>query len=124
MKNNPFVQMIIIGVVILAGLGVTVGVMNLFKKPVVDRTAFAQCLSDKGITMYGAAWCPHCQNEKARFGDAWKLVPYVECPENIAVCTEKGITGYPTWVLPDGTKLSGEQTTNWEKFSQASACPL
>ena len=30
--------------------------------------AFAQCLSEKAVTMYGADWCPHCQNEKNAFG--------------------------------------------------------
>jgi len=28
---------------------------------------FAQCLTDKGVKMYGAYWCPHCQAQKALF---------------------------------------------------------
>lgn len=72
-------------------------------------TAFAQCLAEKKITMYGAAWCSHCQREKANFGPAFQYVPYVECPENEKLCAAKGVTGYPTWIDAAGTKYSGEQ---------------
>ena len=39
---------------------------------------FAQCLRERGVTMYGADWCPHCQDQKTLFGSAFALVPYVE----------------------------------------------
>ncbi len=87
-----------------------------------DRTAFAQCLAAKNITMYGAEWCPHCQNEKRAFGPAFEFVPYVECPDESQVCLDKGIRGYPTWILPDGRKLEGEQ--GLDKLSAESGCPL
>ena len=80
----------------------------------------AQCLADKKITMYGADWCSHCAAEKARFGEYFKLVPYIECPENTKLCIDKGIEGYPTWILPDGTKLAGEQ--GLEGIARASGC--
>jgi len=83
---------------------------------------FAKCLASKNITMYGAVWCSHCQNEKKAFGDSFRYVPYVECPDNPQKCLEKNITGYPTWVFPDGKKFVGEQGV--EKLSQESACPL
>ena len=89
---------------------------------------FAQCLASKNITMYGAAWCSHCQNEKAAFGSSFKFIPYVECPDEPQKCLEKGVTGYPTWIFPDGPsaqagkKLVGEQ--GLEKLSQESGCPL
>ena len=35
---------------------------------------FAKCLTSKSIVMYGAAWCPHCQQEKTDFGDSFQLV--------------------------------------------------
>jgi glutaredoxin len=74
---------------------------------------FAQCLTDSGTVMYGAYWCPHCQNQKAMFGSSFDYAPYVECdprgdnaqPE---LCNEKGIQGYPTWIFSDGTQRSGE----------------
>lgn len=96
------------------------------KKPTINIPAFAQCLADKKVTMYGAYWCQHCQNQKALFGDAFKLVPYVECTENTKLCTEKGIEGFPTWLVPDGkggeTKLEGEQT--FDDLAKASGCVL
>ncbi|MEK7589210.1 MAG: hypothetical protein AAB479_01080 [Patescibacteria group bacterium] len=109
-----------------------------------ELDAFAQCLAEKGITMYGADWCPHCQNEKKAFGDSFRLVPYVECPDDPQKCLAAGINGYPTWVFPassarldpaslasrraeragglDGKKLEGEQ--GLEKLSQESGCIL
>lgn len=87
-----------------------------------ETDAFAQCLADKGITMYGADWCPHCQNEKKAFGDSFRLVPYVECPDDPQKCLAAGINGYPTWVFPDGKKLVGEQ--GLKKLSEESGCIL
>ncbi len=72
-------------------------------------TGVAKALAAKQVTMYGAAWCPHCQAEKARFGDAFQYVPYVECPANEKLCLDKGVKGYPTWIAADGTKYEGEQ---------------
>ena len=84
--------------------------------------SFAQCLAEKEVTMYGAVWCPYCQNEKQRFGDSFKYVPYVECPENPKLCLEKRIEGYPTWIFPDGRRFEGEQ--GLEKLSAESGCQL
>ena len=72
-----------------------------------QKTAFAKYLAANKITMYGAAWCPHCTDQKNAFGSAWQYVPYVECPENAKLCLAKGIEGYPTWQKPDGSSLSG-----------------
>lgn len=91
---------------------------------------FARCLARKNITMYGADWCPHCENEKARFGSSFQFVPYVECPQNPQLCISKGIDGYPTWIFPDLStssgqvwrKLEGEQ--GLEKLSKESGCQL
>ncbi len=83
---------------------------------------FTQCLTDRGVVMYGADWCPHCQNEKKAFGDSFRLVNYVECPDNPKLCLEKEIQGYPTWIFSNGKKLEGEQ--GLERLSNESSCPL
>ncbi|HJZ05456.1 hypothetical protein A2634_04270 [Candidatus Amesbacteria bacterium RIFCSPHIGHO2_01_FULL_48_32] len=83
---------------------------------------FAKCLTEEKVTMYGAYWCPHCQNQKKLFGDSFQFVPYVECTAVPKTCTEKGVAGYPTWITQDGTKLEGEQSL--EKLSQISGCQL
>ncbi len=75
---------------------------------------FAQCLADKGVIFYGAFWCPHCQAQKASFGKSAKLLPYTECSQpsgngQLQVCTDAGITNYPTWEFPDGTREVGDK---------------
>lgn len=64
-----------------------------------DKDAFAKCLTEKGWVMYGAAWCSHCVAQKALFGTSFQFIKYVECPDNIQLCTDKGVNGYPTWVV-------------------------
>ena len=69
---------------------------------------FAKCLTEKGITMYGTEWCPHCQNQKAAFESSFQYVDYVDCDKSKGVCAAKGIEGYPTWII-NGEKHAGEQ---------------
>jgi thiol-disulfide isomerase/thioredoxin len=88
---------------------------------------FAQCLKDKGVTFYGAFWCPHCKAQKALFGDAVPYLPYIECstPDGNAqtqICIDKKITGYPTWEFADGSRVSGEQT--FAQLADKSQCPI
>ncbi|MFA6386835.1 MAG: peptidoglycan-binding protein [Candidatus Paceibacterota bacterium] len=88
---------------------------------------FAQCLSSKGLVLYGTSWCSHCNSQKARFGDSFKYVSYVECSNSvnsnqIKKCAEEDIHGYPTWININGTKYEGEQSL--EKLSQISGCSL
>jgi thiol-disulfide isomerase/thioredoxin len=92
-----------------------------------DLVPFAQCLKDKGAVFYGAFWCPHCQNTKKMFGAAAANLPYVECSTPDAqgqtqVCKDNGIESYPTWVFPDGSRLSGEQTL--QSLADKSGCTL
>lgn len=84
--------------------------------------AFAQCLANKKITMYGEDTCTYCQKEKDNFGEAFRLVPYVECRQETKKCLEKNITGFPTWVFPDNRRLTGLQ--GLEKLAQESGCQL
>ncbi len=94
-----------------------------FGKPTpTNLDGFAQCLSAKNVTMYGAYWCSHCQAEKARFGDAFRFVNYVECTVETKKCLDNKIDGYPTWILGDGTRLEGEQ--GLEGLSRATGCLL
>ncbi len=88
---------------------------------------FAQCLADNGMKMYGAWWCPHCNDQKALFGSAFKKVSYVECSPNQSKtmsqeCKDAKIEGYPTWVLADDSRLSGQQTL--ETLAEKSGCAL
>ena len=78
-----------------------------------SKNALAKCLTEKGVKMYGAYWCSHCQNQKKAFGDSFQYITYVECDAkgpngNPTACELAGIQGYPTWVI-GGAKYSGEQ---------------
>jgi uncharacterized membrane protein/glutaredoxin len=88
-----------------------------------SEVSLAKHLKSVGAKMYGAYWCPHCHDQKDLFGrEAAKDFPYVECAADgqnsqAALCTEKGVTGYPTWTIGE-QKLEGTQTL--QKLAEAS----
>src|SRR3989339_2189 len=88
--------------------------------------AFAQCLTDSGVTMYGAWWCSHCENQKDLFGSAFENVNYIECSTASRTmnqtCRDAGIEGYPAWEFGDGSRARGEQSLT--SLSDASGCAL
>lgn len=89
--------------------------------------SFAMCLKQKDIKMYGASWCPHCQEQKKMFESSQKYLNYVECSTidgtgQTDVCKNNQISSYPTWELSNGTKLAG--TYSFEKLSEISGCVL
>lgn len=88
---------------------------------------FAKCLTDKGIKLYGAYWCPHCQDQKKMFGESIKYVNYIECAipgsnKQAEVCSTEGISGYPTWKYADGSKEAKVKTL--QELSDISGCAL
>ena len=113
---------ILIIILILAALGSLVLLLNRPEESKASLDDFAQCLAEKEVTMYGADWCPHCQNEKKAFGDSFRLVPYVECPQEPQRCLAALINVYPSWIFQDGRRLEGEQGI--EKLSLESECAL
>jgi hypothetical protein len=113
---------IIVSLVTLFLLGGGIWIATRPAAPKKNLDTFAKCLASKNITMYGAYWCPHCQAEKALFGDSFQYVPYVECTVEIKKCTDANISGYPTWVTSDGKHLEGEQTLS--HLSEITSCPL
>lgn len=79
-----------------------------------DLVAFAKALAATTTKFYGADWCRFCADQKRLFGDGGKYLPYIDVtnpdrsPKQIA--TDNNITTYPTWVFPDGSRLTGLQT--------------
>lgn len=77
--------------------------------------ALAEHLTNSGIKMYGAFWCPHCYEQKELFGkEAFAKVKYIECAEGGVdpkpdLCKAAGIEGYPAWEI-NGKIESGVQT--------------
>jgi hypothetical protein len=89
--------------------------------------AFAKCLTAKQAKMYGAFWCPHCEEQKEKFGSSFQYAPYVECgikgSKGIEpVCTEAGIKRFPTWIFADGTRVEGEHEL--EFLGEQTGCSL
>ena len=122
MKKNTLIWILLLVLVVA-------GVVWLIKTPGKSGKldSFATCIADSGATFFGAFWCPHCQNQKAMFGSSAKYLPYKECstPDGrgqLPVCTDAGVTTYPTWEFADGTRESGE--VSLERLSELSNCPL
>lgn len=87
---------------------------------------FAQCLTEKGAVMYGSAWCSHCNEEKITFGNAFKFINYIECPDNTQLCIDKGIRGYPSWSIGTSTELieGFDKNTTFKQLSEKTGCKL
>jgi thiol-disulfide isomerase/thioredoxin len=88
---------------------------------------FARCLTKKGVSMYGASWCPICRAQLETFGAAAQHLSYVECsaagtPIQTPECDDAGITGYPTWRFKNGSLLRGKVSLN--ELSRRAGCSL
>jgi hypothetical protein len=90
---------------------------------------FARCLASRGVKMYGAWWCPHCQDQKERFSKSFKYVPYVECGilgdvhGQSQACKDENVHHYPTWQFPP-TGERVERVFSLEELSDRTGCAL
>jgi hypothetical protein len=114
------------GVLILAAFGTA---FYLGRRSQHKYDGFAHCLTDRGVKMYGAWWCPHCQEQKEKFSASFEFVPYTECgvkgdPKGQnPVCKEQGITHFPTWQFPPmGERV--ERVFTLEELSDRTGCAL
>lgn len=86
----------------------------------------ARYLSDRGVQMFGAFWCPHCQHQRDRFGEeAFQEIDYIECDpqgENSRpqLCRDEQIQGYPTWKI-NGQLYPGDRSL--EELADLSGYP-
>ncbi|MGA2004515.1 MAG: hypothetical protein ABSG70_14105 [Terriglobales bacterium] len=91
--------------------------------------SFARCLGDRGVKMYGAWWCPHCQEQKEKFAASFEYAPYVECGikgdvHGLAqVCKEQDIHHFPTWQFPP-TGERVERIFTLEELRDRTGCSL
>jgi hypothetical protein len=102
---SPFLRKVIIAAVAIAAFGI-VYYVGYQKTSTHKLDKFAKCLTDRGVKMYGAWWCPHCAEQKELFGDSFRYVPYIECgvagnrSAEQQVCKDAGIHHFPTWQFP------------------------
>jgi hypothetical protein len=91
--------------------------------------AFARCLNDRGVKMYGAWWCPHCIEQKEKFEASFQYVPYIECGikgdthGQSQVCKDENVKHYPTWQFPP-TGERVERIFSLEELSDRTGCAL
>ncbi len=85
----------------------------------VKEQSLAQCLTEKGATMYGTEWCGYCKRQKELFGDDFKDINYIDCDKNSQECNMMGIDGYPTWII-NNEKYPGLQS--FEKLASLTGC--
>ena len=114
------------GLLIVAVVGVA---YYLFHRSQHKYDGFARCLGDRGVKMYGAWWCPHCVEQKEKFGASFDYAPYVECgvkgdlKGQNPVCKEDGIKHFPTWQFPP-TGERVEKVLSLEVLSDRTGCSL
>lgn len=81
-----------------------------------------QCLAQAGVKIYGANWCGYTKAFVETLGGFSAVTPiYVECTEESELCTQEGITGYPT------TKINGEAyngARTFEGLAAVTGCPV
>ena len=124
--NKKNVVWIWVLLAISAGLAAFVYLKSL-PPPFGTYDALAHCIASTKTKFYGAFWCPHCHNQKNEFGDAAQYLPYVECStpdgaSELPVCVAAGVKSFPTWVFPDGSRLTGEQSV--DTLSSKTDCAL
>lgn len=93
--------------------------------------SFAQCLTEKGVKMYGSYICSACLATKKAFDSSFEYIEEIEChpkgpnPQT-DLCLKKDIKKTPTWILEkDGTeikRLEGFQAM--EGLAEFSGCSL
>ncbi len=108
-------------------IAVVIAAYLLYANAPGQYDSFARCVAASGAKMYGAYWCPHCNAQKEMFGNSWRLMDYVECSlpggqGETAICTQAGITSYPTWVFKDGSENIGAMS--FDQLGQKTNCSL
>ena len=89
--------------------------------------AFAQCLTAKGAKMYGLYWCPHCSDQKEKFGASFRYVTYVECAikdskELAPACKMAGVKLFPSWQFGEDPPKEG--VLSMDALSDKTGCGL
>ena len=124
-QTKALPRSVIIAIVIVVAFAI---ILNFIRHRHTTRLdAFARCLRAKQAKMYGAYWCPHCEEQKEKFGSSFQYAPYVECgikgSKGIEpVCTQAAIKRFPTWIFADGTRVEGEHEL--EFLGEQTGCSL
>jgi len=110
---------------IILAITVFVTLSGCKNNPSLDE--FAECITEKGATLYGTYWCGNCKKQKELFGDSLSKINYVECDPrgenaNAALCTVKNVERVPMWEFADGTTTIG--VSELETLADKTGCEL
>jgi len=119
-KKKHSKKIIIYSIIIIILASIVYASVSYYSKP-GQYDDFAKCLSEKGIKMYGADWCPNCKAQKKMFGKSFKYVNYVECTKEKEACANAQVEGYPTWIY-NAEKYVGVQSLS--RLSSITECTL
>ncbi len=118
-KKTPFKSLLkefksLIIFMVIINLAIII-VFNLPSSEKENYDLLAQCITDKGVNMYGSFRCGVCAKTRAMFDDSFQYINEIECHpqgENpqTELCVEKQIDGTPTWILePEGEEVKRYQ---------------
>jgi hypothetical protein len=92
-------------------------VILFWPKAAVSQSSLGQCLTSKGVTMYGSDLCPNCQNQKKILGGDFKNVTYINCDFEKDLCEKRGITVYPVWSMDNAIMLGTQSKEDLATFA-------
>lgn len=93
------------------------------EEDLVKLREFSSCLAEKGIKIYGANWCGYTKSLAIDILGGFDIVgnAYIECTEEEVLCSQEGITGYPT-IKFNGEAYQGARTL--ESLSGITGCAV
>ena len=112
---------------VIAALGVLLAGCSALPSSPGTYDEFASCLAERNATFYGAYWCPNCAEQKQLFAGSEDNLDYVECSlpnrgGQTAICQEKEISAYPTWVFNGSNRVEG--VLSLERLADETGCEL
>ncbi len=111
-KKKSHLVKIMLGVIIIAGIGLFV--IQRVQAP-GPYEAFAKCLTEKGAKVYGADFCKYTAEQIGMFGKSYKYLDY----HDYTARTDIKIT--PTWIIGEEKY---ERVQSFEKLAELTGCSL
>ncbi|MFH1133542.1 MAG: hypothetical protein V1735_03565 [Nanoarchaeota archaeon] len=96
---------------------ITIFSLMLFNR---NFDGFAQCLKQKGATLYCQENDAACDRQLEKFGGSARYLSRVVCEKDSIAC--EGITQFPTWEFSDGGQVLGIQELG--QLSKLSGCKI
>ncbi|MEK7212314.1 MAG: hypothetical protein AAB686_01395 [Patescibacteria group bacterium] len=120
--NTKAIVWLVVAVAVLLGGMIWLSSRNNPSDAPAPLDNFAQCLKDKGATMYGTRTCPYCLQQKKMFGNAFRFINYVECTTEQAKCQVAKVESVPLWTFADGERVVGLQQLKF--LAEKTGCEL